>query len=207
MSFNPIPIIESLICDEESIKALHFDIVWKGKHSPKLRAIAKERGDSPKYCCPEQLDNSGAIRDYEAIFLYKIVKYFNAKKILEIGTWFGTSASVMAEYADAVYTCDKHDVYVADNPKVKYSNEYSTSFIKRLKHDGQKFDLVFADGKVDMEDAKRIVSMMNKFVFVTHDYAKGQKGYKAVKVFQKLLGEDKLDLLVNGIIAILRKKV
>ena len=80
------------------LKKLREDLILKGKHSPKFKVVLEKyaKGHDAKYMELDNIEESGAINQTDAEVLYDLVQKYKPKKIFEIGTWFGTSALVMA---------------------------------------------------------------------------------------------------------------
>jgi len=129
--------------------------------------------------------------------LYNFVLKLRISDILEVGTWFGTTAMFMAQAMKdngidgCIYTCDKHDMYL-DWPEyrdvVRFKNMEASKLIGRLRKKW-KCDMVFADGRLYQRDCDRLVGMYKGPVcFVAHDWSlrKGQNNYKYMR---KALGK------------------
>lgn len=151
-----------------------------------------ERGLSMKFKDAErQIDASSSLGD--AILLYLLIRHYNCRSVLEIGTWFGAGAGVMAlavkdNGGGRVFTCDGNNCYVNDTPTsdvVTYFNHDSKDVLRYLKKNGVKIDFCFVDGRLRNTDAKEIVSMYGgKFVYTNHDY--GLEKCKAnIKLIEK----------------------
>jgi len=180
---------------EFGLAEIYNKLVWDAKHSEKFRVLAAACGNKgEKYGNLDNMDKTGSINVSDAAFLYDTVLTNKYQSILDIGTWFGTSAVIMAmAMKDAgvdgrVYTCDMHDVYFHTNEyadRIEYHNEMSNRFLGRLVERGVKIDFAFIDAKMRPHDPKRIFRLMSKMVFAVHDWEYGgQKGrcnYKYVK--------------------------
>jgi len=203
-------------CDEKKIRKLHNNIVVAGKHSKKLIRNAKIRGkkkNDRKYYDPEYMEKTGSIKEDEAVFLYKFVKYVNPKNnILEIGTWFGTSAVVMAEALrdigsdKKVYTCDKYDLLVVNDEKIVYRNVMSDVFINTLMSEGIKFDMIFIDAEFAKSDYENVISLINPLVLIIHDYETGEKGWRNIVHLKEKTGKD-YKIYTYGIYGIINDKI
>ena len=166
-------------------------VIRAGKKTKRFKALGKAKGrEDPKYTDEENLEESGAITKVDAEFLWAFILERKPKVIVEIGTWFGTSAAVMAKaqstYTDdgRVYTCDKHNVYVLDNPKVRYSNCGSTRFLEKMIRNRVRAGMVFTDARLKLRDIPLLMDVMRKpRLFLTHDYndSKGRSNIKLVK--------------------------
>jgi predicted O-methyltransferase YrrM len=176
-----------------------------------LKEVAKERGvkKGDKFFNPDNLDESGAVSLEDAKFLYDYVKRNAPKNILEIGTWFGTSAYVMASLPYVtVQTIDQHDVFVKiPGYAVAYCHGKSKDALPVLVGNGFRYDMVFCDASLLKGDAECIINMCRPLRFLTHDYVKGQKGYENIKRMKKLLDSHKISYKFEtaGIIGILEE--
>lgn len=116
----------------------------------------------------------------DVILLYVLVRTFKPDIALEVGTWFGTSAFGMAmamreNGKGIIYTCDKNNCYLRNNPYadiIKYYNCSSGKLIRRLMLDGENVGLVFVDGRLSKNDVKNIAGLYgkNRFIYTNHDY-------------------------------------
>jgi hypothetical protein len=192
-------------CDEAVLHAEWERIILEGKSSPKLRKNAKERGKSkhdPKYYDPKYLEHTGAINKDEYVFLHKAMKYFKPVNVLEVGTWFGTSANAIAgAITGRVYTCDKNDLFVAPRENIVYHNKLSGDLMKCLVDEKIKIDLAFWDAKFMRGDSDILLSLVKPLVFMCHDYEQPEKGWRCVQELKAKLG-DKLHVESHGIIGV-----
>jgi len=204
--------IKAIKISDERLQADWDRIVHAGKASPKLRKNAKARGKSkndPKYYDPKYLEHTGAINGAEFKLLHQAVKFFRPKNIIEVGTWFGTSANAMAsalEPGGKVYTCDKYDLFVAPRDNIVYHNSLSTKLLDLLIKEGTKIGMAFWDAKFMRGDCEKLLQLVNPLIFMCHDYEEGEKGWRCV---QELLEKSSEELQVesDGIIALVTKKV
>ena len=132
----------------------------------------------------------------DCLMVYAMVRYYKPKTIVEIGTYIGTITRVMSiamahnksKKPGAILTCDKNNVYApigGDKFRVFYSNEMSTSFLKKVKKG--TIDFCFIDGGFKDKDNKRLKKLYkNKVVFATHDYKPDQKGIRNIKAMKKV---------------------
>ena len=178
------------------LKKLREDLILKGKHSPKFKVVAEKyvKGNDAKYTELDNLERSGAINQRDAEVLYDLIKKHKIKTVFEIGTWFGTSALMMAEAGAKVWTCDIKDYYVADHPGIYFRQGSSSKMLRELK--GLKFGLVFMDGRFRNDDCRRISRICK--IFVTHDYKKGKKGIRNIREMKKRWPEAKLTKPCEG---------
>ena len=174
---------------------LRKQVVLKGKAQPGFSTLKKKVPKNEylraKYLDKKDVINSGAIADADVEVLYGLVQQYRPTTIIEIGTWFGTSAMVMDKAAEGkatIYTCDKNSVYVYDSPSVRYYNKMSDRFLDKMVRHGVKADFVFADASIRVGDVARILNATTKdFVFVTHDYVEGLKGWKYMRELEAAL--------------------
>jgi predicted O-methyltransferase YrrM len=178
------------------VEAVRRSVVLSGKRQASFGALGKrKKRKDAKYTDLDNIDESGAVTLPDALFLYSLVVAFKPKRILEIGTWFGTTAYIMEKaqrdtgIEPCVHTCDKHDVFVRNKDSaVRYYNKMSTSFLKKML--GPKADFIFIDARLEREDPKLIKKMCTKdTVIACHDWGqgKGTANIKAMKVLKKKL--------------------
>jgi hypothetical protein len=123
-----------------------------------------------------------SIGNGDSLFLQLVCLVEKPKKIMEIGTWIGTSSYSLAQSSDAlIYTCDEgpdnfykiegQELYI--NRIIRHPDTHSFKFLKNI--DGG-FDFVFVDGWLTDDDAKGIFDKCeNTFTFITHDYYRYEK--------------------------------
>jgi predicted O-methyltransferase YrrM len=154
-----------------------------------LVAVAHAKGltDDPKYFDPNSMTDTGAISVEDAKLLYAFVALARPMSILEVGTWFGTSAAVMA-LADKgdIWTCDRNNVYVPEatraffkgrSPRITYDNCSSTYFLKRMRHDRRIFQFAFIDASLKRADAQLLRKVLEPSSLIAfHDFEANKKG-------------------------------
>ena len=134
--------------------------------------------------------SENSISSADAIFLQLACLVERPKKIMEIGTWVGTSAYALAQatirrgYFDLevpIYTCDDgpDNFYVVEGQEsytkriIRHPETHSSEFLKNI--DGG-FDFVFVDGWLKDDDVEGIFEKCeDTFTFITHDYFRSQK--------------------------------
>lgn len=171
---KPVPAIENI----------RKYTIYTGKRNPEF----KKAGDGPKYKDEYDIENSGSINLIDAYILNGLVEQIKPEYTFEIGTWFGTSAAIMAKHT-FVWTCDKHN-YAIDG--VKYNNNivfYNISSSRALtltEARGQEFDFAFIDGSLSKEDARKLVGRMRRKFIAFHDFTGDKKGVRNYKRVKKL---------------------
>lgn len=178
---------------------LYEDIIRAGKHSAKFEALAQSKDyKGEKYGDKDNLKKSGAVSLEDAQFLYNVISYTGCTTAIEIGTWFGTSAIFMAKaMRDAgekgkVYTCDKHNVYLEDNPyadMIEYNNMWSDEFLKQLVGNNVSAQFMFIDATIKPKDVKRIKMVLSPLRFALHDWKYGDR--KGHRCYEMMRGEIK----------------
>jgi len=187
------------------IKELRKALIFKGKSQGKFRhlknKLPKNKHQREKYLNPHNIDESGAILDGDVETLYNLVKERQPQVIVEVGSWFGTSAMVMDKACDgkaSIYTCDRHNVYAYDSPNVKYYNMMSTVFFKELKSLNIRADFVFLDARLQGDEALLLKLINRPCTIFVHDYEKGQKGLRNIRALQIVLPEAKLTVCAHS---------
>lgn len=104
----------------------------------------------------------GSPTEPDLMFLFLLARKLNARRVFEVGTWIGTSASVIAQTgACDVATCDARNKYRGLNPRVTFIHGHSTGVladvdrIKKLK----PLHFCFIDAKLSEDDAEKIVGL------------------------------------------------
>jgi hypothetical protein len=140
----------------------------------------------------------------DAVFLQLACLVEKPKKIMEIGTWLGTSTYAMAQASDAlIYTCDQgpDNFYIHEgndsytNRIIRHPDTHSSKFLKNI--DGG-FDFVFVDGWLKDDDVEGIFEKcQDNFTFIAHDYYRREKpkpvfckGHQAVERMLKYAWEN-----------------
>ena len=145
-----------------------------------------------------------SISSSDALFLNLACLVEKPKKIMEIGTWVGTSAYALSQASDAlIYTCDQEldNFYIIEGQEsytdriIRHPDTHSSEFLKKI--DGG-FDFVFVDGWLEDDDVKGIFEKCeDNFTFITHDYYRPEekelvfcKGHHAVERMIKYAWEN-----------------
>tara|TARA_R110002060_G_scaffold63696_1_gene72949 strand:- start:347 stop:991 length:645 start_codon:yes stop_codon:yes gene_type:complete len=127
-------------------------------------------------------------------FLQLVCLEFKPKKIIEIGTWIGSSAYSMAsatkETGAVIYTCDNKDEFVdtecvLSNRIKTFPGTWSTKFLENNEN-LKNTDFIFNDAHINTIDCSHIYDRANNsFIFTTHDYFNStgnfDKGYIAIQ--------------------------
>jgi len=120
-----------------------------------------------------------AISENDCLNLLSILSGHPPLKIMEIGTWYGTSAMVAVHAGHEVWTCDKNEEFIYEHDKIHYFNMWSTKFLKKMKKRGLLFDAAFLDGILLDCDIKAFVKLMKPgAIIITHDYVGKEKGVR-----------------------------
>ena len=133
-------------------------------------------------------------------FLQLLCLDVKPKKIIEIGTWIGSTAYALSaatkETKAMIYTCDINDEFVnrgcelSERIKI-YPQTWSSTFL----NDTDTLlgtDFIFNDADIRVPDCEKIYDLAaEEFVFTTHDYfnATGgfEKGYRAIQAMLHVL--------------------
>ena len=156
---------------ENTIKYIDDGI---SEHLTKMRYLHSNRPHRPR------MENSISASDAHFLQLACLVE--KPKKIMEIGTWIGSSTYSIAQASDAfIYTCDQgpDNFYTIEGQElytdriIRHPETHSLEFLENL--DGG-FDFVFVDGWIVDDDVKGIFDKCeDKFTFITHDYYRLEK--------------------------------
>lgn len=123
--------------------------------------------------------DTGSILASEAYALLALAEYLQARTVIEVGTFIGTSTCALAEASTvkAVYTCDvSNDCLGTHGPITTFAKQTSTQMLRALKARGVKADLCFFDGVLKPEDIALLAAVCaNAPVFAVHDYNYGPK--------------------------------
>jgi predicted O-methyltransferase YrrM len=159
---------------------LAFDARWLAEIRSNAVACAARR----PFC--RKPDKTGTISEAACLYLRALVHEVRPTTCIEIGTFIGTSALVLAAAGAHVYTCDKHnDVFPSSDRITCYGKQTSTEMLTALAAAGVQAELVFLDGRVQDEDLPLLARVTTpRTVYALDDYEPGQKG---VANAQKLL--------------------
>lgn len=189
---------------EAIIKNIWETIIRKGKCNVEYQ----KSGTGPKYEDPDDIGNAGTINLVDAKILFNLIRKFSPAiiNVFELGTWFGTSAGIMASAGNGiatVHTCDRKDWFVLYDSDlvceelIKFYHKESNKALKRIKTLGIKFDFAFIDGSLRNKDAVMLFRSMRRKIFAFHDFVGNEKGVRAYKEIRKLMS-GKLIRPANG---------
>lgn len=177
------------------------------KHTEELNKVAKEFRPISEKCSAENIrvgtKNDGSTSFSDCRFLQLLCIEKQPKKILEIGTWVGSTAYAMAFATNdsnaSIHTCDNQNAFCkTECPEAKRINLNPNTYSSDLLTDKKALsgiDYIFNDANVSYEDCKKIYDLaVDNFYFVTHDYydsiGKHEKGYEAIQNLIKVLDEN-----------------
>lgn len=131
----------------------------------------------------EQADyNTGSLPAEDAFELYKIVRFFRPKIIVEVGTFIGVSTRTMREAVSSasIYTCDhSNDIQVSpkDTKLYQYPNISSSVMFADLATKETKADLIYLDGRLTPQDFEPLGKIITEnTVFILDDFEGVEKG-------------------------------
>ena len=129
------------------------------------------------------------------------------KKILELGTWVGSTTYAMAfaslDLGTKIYSCDNQNAFYFSALECAqritvFPDVWSTQFlhIAREQRWGKDIEFIFNDASISKEDCDLIYGLAaDKFSFVTHDYYNGngekEKGAEAIDLMIQTITERK----------------
>lgn len=123
--------------------------------------------------------DTGSIMPLEACLLRGLAERMQAKAVVEVGTFIGTSTCALASAPSVtqVYTCDiSNDCLPRTETIVTFPKQRSTSMLKQLVKRKVAVDLCFFDGCLAYDDVDLLTRICHAgTVFTTHDYTYGPK--------------------------------
>lgn len=151
------------------------------------------------------------IYPYQAACLYKLARQYAEGRILEIGTYYGYSAMVMAIAAPKAkiitlgihpWECDIARENLANYPNVSVVQRPSWEYLEMLAPDWM-FDMIFVDG--DHKQIRRDFPYWNRLkvggLMFFHDFSPNGSGrpcppaYRGILSFEEFIGR-KFDILI-----------
>jgi len=137
-----------------------------------LAAEASQRRSKADY-------NTGSIAWMEAYQLCALANHLQAKTVIEVGTFIGTSTHAlgMGSNVEVVYTCDSSNNCCPATDKIKpHPFTGSIDMLNSLLKLGVKADLCFFDGHLKRVDCDALKGLTHaNTVFAFHDYNYGPK--------------------------------
>lgn len=128
----------------------------------------------------------------ERLKLFTWVSDIKPRKILEVGTGYGSSTSYMAEASKVhgfpceIFACDPFVepelVFFENYPFVKYHKMLSSDLISKIIKDGVFIDFIFFDGAEIPELALNDILILEKYIkdgtyFSMHDWEYTPRGF------------------------------
>ncbi len=123
--------------------------------------------------------DTGSIAEIEARLLWALADALQAKTILEVGTFIGTSTCALASApsVERVYTCDASNDCLPRTEKIQtFPKQSSIAMLKHLVKQRVAVDLCFFDGVLTHDDVDLLTRICHaRTVFTAHDYNYGPK--------------------------------
>ena len=139
--------------------------------------------------------NTGSISNSAAWCLYCIVRYFQPKNIMEIGTFIGKSSWSMAKAQDDGYlengylvTCDySNDITIPWIGRSKFKQYKKKSSTEMLKSEKIIPNLIFLDGRIQSEDLPVFEKIIDQnTIIMLDDFEGAEKGVTNLIQLKKL---------------------
>jgi len=140
-----------------------------------LKSCEKMRDDIYKKKDADDIDTIGGSPNAQDLaFLWMLAFTILPKNIIEIGSWIGTSAAVLASgmnHLGKVYTCDKRNFFVSRDLNVRFYCLPSDEFLHCIASYSLDIGICFIDASLMPGDAEKIIGLFgkNKIVVVIHD--------------------------------------
>lgn len=123
--------------------------------------------------------DTGSIAEHEAYLLRALAEYLEARVVIEVGTFIGTSTCALASAStvQAVYTCDaSNDCLPSTDVITTFPRVSSLQMLSLLATRGVQADLCFFDGSLTEPDIDLLARVCGpETVFAVHDYNYGPK--------------------------------
>lgn len=125
---------------------------------------------------PRAAYNTGTISEAACLYLHALTMKLQTKVAIEIGTFIGTSTTMMA--AAHVYTCDKSNDCLESSARVTcFPHTGSKRMLSTLVHRNVKADFFFFDGRIRESDPPFIHRLSKPTtVYAFDDYEGNEKG-------------------------------
>ncbi len=133
---------------------------------------------------------TGTISESACLYLRAIVETVQPRVCIEIGTFIGTSALVLAATGATVYTCDKdNDVVPGTEQVVCYPKTASTGMLEDLRAKQVAAELFFFDGRIHPERDLPLIAALShrRTVYAFDDFEGRAKGVINVRLLHPRL--------------------
>jgi hypothetical protein len=122
--------------------------------------------------------STGTISEAACLCLRAVVARVRPSVCVEIGTFIGTSALVLAAAGACVFTCDKDNgAFESQGTITAYGRTRSTTMLDDLVRQRVRGDLLFFDGRIQMEDLPLLAEIATPHaVYAFDDYEGHEKG-------------------------------
>ena len=141
-----------------------------------LMADAERRRPMARY-------NTGTISEAACLYLLALTNRIRPKTVIEVGTFIGTSSTVMSLFADRIYTCDKsNDCFPGTARIVCHPFTGSKRMLTGLRGRLVEADLFFFDGRISDDEIPSIRALSHATtVYAFDDFEGEEKGVINVK--------------------------
>jgi predicted O-methyltransferase YrrM len=123
--------------------------------------------------------DTGSITAVEASLLRALAESLQARVVIEVGTFIGTSTHALASASsvERVYTCDASNDCLPHTDTIRtFPKQTSTQMLRTMARHGVASDLCFFDGVLNDEDVTLLARVCRPgVVFAVHDYNYGPK--------------------------------
>lgn len=132
--------------------------------------------------------STGTISEAACLYLRCLVERIRPRVVVEIGTFIGTSALVLASTGATVYTCDKDNAaFPGTDQIICYPKTGSTAMLTDLVAKRVQADLFFVDGRIQPEDLALIAQLSGtRTVYAFDDYEGREKGVINVEAMRPI---------------------
>ena len=131
---------------------------------------------------------TGSVSILSGITLYMLTKYFQPKKVFEVGTFIGRSTVSMAlgisQYCDngTIYTCDKDNDFYLNELKLGceiqgMGKTLSTDALRKVCEKEDRIDLFYFDGRLQESDLQYVAQLSGEdTIIIVDDFEGIEKG-------------------------------
>jgi hypothetical protein len=146
------------------------------------------------YVEPQISIKTGTLTVNEALVLYCLTRYFSPSKIVEIGTYIGTSTVAMAkaisdnnETDGRIWSCDfSNDVSLVVTKGVQIDTYGFKSSLDMLSALNEPIDLFFVDGSLGEADIDHMCRLCHdKSILILDDFEGSEKGVRNGLLLEK----------------------